>query len=168
MITQEKLKKHLDYDPNTGIFVWLVPTSTRVSAGDEAGNLGDNGYISIGFSGRLHRAHRLAWLYMTGELPEFPRFQIDHIDGNRSNNKWENLRGVDCAENRKNLAIRSDNTSGYVGVHWASVNNGWMATICLDSRKRYLGCFKDKEDAIRARKKAEVEFGFHENHGRSK
>ena len=91
MLTQSELKSLLHYDPETGLFTWIAPLSNRVQVGDVCSTVAPIGYILIGVRGQKLYAHRLAWLYMTGEWPEN---QIDHINCVKTDNRWANLREV--------------------------------------------------------------------------
>jgi hypothetical protein len=99
---------------------------------------------------------------MTGEKPE----QIDHINGDKTDNRWQNLRNVSNRENCKNAAIGTNNTTGALGV-WITRNGTYQADISVDGKKHYLGIYKTLEEAKSARKAAENKYGFHENHGRA-
>jgi hypothetical protein len=99
---------------------------------------------------------------MTGDHPED---EVDHIDGNGTNNIWNNLRAVTRADNAKNMRKSSANTSGVTGVVWIKRIKSWKSQIMVNGCCKYLGYFRSKEEAIAARKAAEVLYGFHENHG---
>ena len=116
--------------------------------------------IRINYIGYL--AHRLAWVYMTGE---WPTTQIDHINHSGSDNRWINLRDVSSSENSRNSSKYKRNKSGFNGVHFYKARRKWIAYIKHNSKLIYLGVFEDKEDAIDARKAANIKYGFHENHG---
>lgn len=161
LLTQEELKELLHYDPDTGGFTRKVSESNRVKVGDVAGWRSE-GYIRMRVRGKFYFAHRLAFLYMTGEWPED---QIDHINHIRDDNRWCNLREVSNQENHKNKPKRKDNTSGVTGVCWDKTNKKWWAQIKAEGKVKNLGCFTSKEDAIKARKEAEIKYGFHDNHG---
>jgi hypothetical protein len=163
MITQERLKELLSYDQDAGLFTWLVARS-RTKKGATAGCMNAVGYLMIGMDNTVYYAHRLAWLYVHGE---FPARQIDHINGVRTHNSIANLRSVTHAENGKNKKLPSTNTSGVVGVVWRKNKGKWVANIKVDGKKIHLGSFEKKGNAILARKKAELDHGFHENHGRT-
>ncbi|MFD2248971.1 hypothetical protein [Pseudochelatococcus lubricantis] len=92
--------------------------------------------------------------------------EIDHVNGIRSDNRFNNLRNVDHAANTRNVALHSSNTSGVIGVSWAKRECRWRASIKANNRERHIGYFRDFEDAVAARKAAERQFGFHKNHGR--
>jgi hypothetical protein len=115
--------------------------------------------------GVKHQSHRLAWLYVYGK---HPKRQIDHIDGDGLNNRINNLRDVTCRENLKNSRLRSNNTSGVSGVYFHKPSGKWQALIFTNSGRKYLGTFVDIKDAIAAREGAEIEHGYHENHGQER
>lgn len=161
MITQSKLKELLHYNPETGIFVNLKTRGGAIK-GSKAGCLHINGYHQIKISGVCYTAHRLAWLYMTGEWPEN---QIDHINHIRNDNKWANLRDATAKENSRNRTLSPNSTSGVCGVSWINKSKKWQSKIRVNSKHIYIGSYADKFEAICARKSAENKHGFHENHG---
>lgn len=155
MITQERLKYLLKYDPNSGIFVWIRNTTKSVMIGDKAGSKHyKNGYHSICIDGKRYLAHRLAWLYMTGI---WPKDQIDHINGIRDDNRWTNLRTATCSENHQNID-RKTGKSGYRGVTWHNKNKKWMAQIRFNKTNICLGYFDDPKDAHEAHLKAKQQY----------
>lgn len=166
MITQQQLKELLHYCPETGVWTWLVDRRGGIKKGAIAGSImiksGGKKYRRIKVMGAMIRAHRLAFLYMTGSFPEE---EVDHEDGNGLNNCWSNIRAVTHADNAKNHRLRSCNKSGTAGVCWHKRYNKWQAVITVNMRKKALGYFTNKDDAVAARKKAEIEFGYHPNHG---
>lgn len=161
-LTQERLKELLDYDPLTGCLTWISRPSNRVKVGDFAGHLRKDGYLDTKIDGRLYLNHRLAFLYMLGT---FPKDQVDHIDRNKTNNKWANLRDVTNKENCMNKSIQKRNSSGFGGVHWNKTNKKWEAKISVDGNDIFLGLFDDINDAANARRQANIQHGFNENHG---
>lgn len=163
LLSSEILKALLSYDPDTGVFTRIKRTSTRIKCGDIAGAKSDQGYTIIGLLSKRFRAHRLAWLYMTGEWPDE---DIDHINGVRSDNRWVNLRSVSRHENLKNASIRSDNSSGVTGVSWDNKNSAWRAKVQVSGKTIHVGRFKLLDDALAAVKAARSDCGFHENHGK--
>jgi len=160
MLTQSKLKYLLEYDQQTGDFTWLVNKGS-VPAGRKAGYL-NHGYHRIMIDKQFYEAHRLAWLYMTGEFPED---QIDHINHIRNDNRWSNLRSATSSINCKNRSRGCNNKSGITGIYWHKNNSTWRTRIMHKGKDIDLGCFKDKFEAICARKSAEFKYGFHMNHG---
>lgn len=147
-LTADDLRTQLLYDPNTGSFMWLKPSSVRVSIGDSAGSV-RNGYLQISVNGRRYQAHRLAWLYAYGEWPDG---LIDHRDRNPLNNRLDNLREASKAQNGQNSKDRG-RVSGYRGVVKCSPNR-WSASIKLSGKRIYLGSFKSAEEASSAYEKA--------------
>ena len=139
--TQERLKKLLHYDPETGVFTWKVKRPGR-SVGDVAGSVGTKGHRRIYLDNVQYKAHHLAWLYMTGEWPED---QVDHKDVDPDNNRWENLR---AATNQQNCCNRvHPNPSGLKGVSWKRRNRKWVAQIGVDGKRIHLGLFDSAEAA---------------------
>jgi len=162
-ITQEKLKNILEYNFDTGIFIWKVSNSNAIKIGDIAGSPNKCGYIVIQINNKAYLAHRLAWLYIYGK---WPKKEIDHINGVECDNRFFNLRDVSHQENGKNQKLRATNTSGVTGVGWHKSTNRWVATIRTGGRCKYLGCFNNLFDAACVRKSAEYKYGYHKNHGR--
>lgn len=150
MITAERLRELVHYCPETGIFTHLQSRGCK-KAGMQAGCLLPSGYVSIMVDGFRTMAHRFAWLYMTGS---WPSAEIDHIDGNKSNNSFSNLRDVSRSVNtqNQNRAKRSSKT-GYLGVRFCGKDK-FTAAITLDGKTKYLGVFKDPKDAHAAYLKA--------------
>lgn len=144
MTLQEQLKSLLDYDTETGVFKWLVANTRNVRKGDVAGCLTkDKGYIRIDVLGKQYPAHRLAWLYMTGEWPD--KKQIDHINLSKADNRWSNLRIATPSQNKANSKKRPDNTSGYKGV--SKFEGKWKAQCTANGVHTYLGLFDTPEEA---------------------
>tara|TARA_R110000787_G_scaffold198918_2_gene309980 strand:+ start:662 stop:1153 length:492 start_codon:yes stop_codon:yes gene_type:complete len=160
MISQAKLKELFIYNKDSGIFTRIVSTACNNKVGDVVGSL-DNGYLRVKVDGKNYRLHRLAFLYVTGEMPE----EVDHLNHVRSDNRWVNLREASDIENSRNKSISKSNTSGVIGVFWAKDRNRWRSQIMVDNKTIWLGQFAEFSDAVNARKNAEVLYGFHENHG---
>lgn len=177
--SQQYIIECLSYDPDTGMLFWrerpvchfvgrrrsaahIAANINSTRAGQPAFTAMANGYYTGAIDGRNYRAHRVIWKLVTGEEPD----NIDHIDGDRANNRWINLRSVDRHENCKNACLRSDNTSGVIGVHWSTSRKKWVAQIKAHDKLVNLGRFDSRDDAVRARKAAEITYGFHKNHGR--
>lgn len=172
-LTQEYLKEALDYDPETGVFAWkerprhhfTCDWSWKVQGsrkGTEAGYLDPTGYIQLRIKNVLYKAHRLAFLYMEGAFPEQ---EVDHINHQRADNRWSNLRPVSGWDNSKNCTRRTDNKSGHTGICWASQKKLWLVQISISKKNKFIGYYHDIEDAIEARKKYETKYNYHENHG---
>ena len=142
MLTHERLKQLLSYDPETGFFVWQVKSKGR-NPGDIVGRTYAKGYMMIGLEGKTEYAHRLAYFYMTGAMPEH---EIDHINGVKNDNRWSNLRMVTKAENQQNVAYR--NPTGYQGVQ--RIGQTFRSIISVKGKQRHLGTFQTAEEAHNA------------------
>jgi AP2 domain. len=144
---QAEARNLIEYDAETGRFTWRVDCG-RARAGQAAGKVGSSGYLEIQIHGRSYPAHRLAWLMVTGE---WPAEYVDHVDRDKLNNRWPNLRASSASENARNItAARSNNTSGYKGVSWHGQKEKWRAEIKVHGESRFLGLFDSKEAAARA------------------
>ncbi len=161
IVTQKVLKEYLKYDPLTGVFVWRVSRGAKKKTGDEAGYVQPTGYKCIGLLGKRYLAHRLAFLYMEGV---FPKDEVDHLDHNRADNRWANLRHADRATNARNRSLSKNNTSRTTGVYW--YKRKWVAYIKVNGKRYHLGRSFDYQEAVARRKAAERKYGFHENHGK--
>jgi len=159
-LTAEILRETLSYDKDTGIFMRIKSRFKDRYKGVESGYIRNDGYRCITINTYPYLAHRLAWLYMTGKFPEH---QIDHIDHDRSNNAWNNLRDATRAENARNCSISKNNKSGVNGVYWRA--NKWEASIMVNRKTINLGRFVNLEDAKKARAEADMKYNFHNNHG---
>lgn len=159
ILTQDYLKKILHYDPDTGEFTW-TDRKKNINR-PEAGSSDSKGYEIIMINQKNYRAHRLAWLYMYGVMP---KNQIDHINHVPYDNRVSNLREVTNQENQRNRRY-SGNSSGVIGVCFDKARSKWKPHIKVDGTLINLGRFDKLEDAVKARKLAEVKYGFHINHG---
>ena len=160
-MTASRLREKYTYNPDSGLFIRNERMNNR-KKGTVGGSKNGAGYISIKIDGKVYQAHRLAWLYMTGEFPES---DIDHINHVRDDNRWENLREITRQGNTQNASLSKNNTSGCTGVVWHKLVNKWEAKITVDYKTINLGYHTEYSDAVNARKNAEVLYGFHENHG---
>ncbi|WP_442907403.1 HNH endonuclease signature motif containing protein [Kaistia sp. MMO-174] len=175
VVTVEVLKELLSYSAESGEFVWRHRDARWFSArrdqaawnahfaGKRAGSVNSQGYLEIGIFNKRHRAHLLAWLYENGE---WPPSRVDHLNGERSDNRIANLRLAGRVDNARNQGLPSHNTSGVIGVHWMPRVGRWQARIMHEGRRMHLGYFAELQDAAQARALAEEEFGYHPNHGR--
>jgi len=161
-ITAEEVRELLTYDPTTGVFVWRESRGSA-KVGDVAGRKAA-GYQQIKIARRLYGSHRLAWLWVKGVWPEQ---ELDHINGVKDDNRMVNLRAVTHGENQKNRKQNVNNTSGVTGVSWVSGRRKWQACIKVNGRSKTLGLFNDIGEATAVRQQAEVDHGFHTNHGRA-
>lgn len=123
-LTQSVLHKLLHYNPDTGIFTWKV-SNGRSTVGKVAGS-SCHGYVSIGINTKIYLGHRLAVLYMTGG---WPAYDVDHINGNRADNRWVNLRQVTRHQNCLNRKRASHNKSGVKGVSWDTYHQKWRVSV---------------------------------------
>lgn len=160
-ITRERLQTLLHYDPETGAFSWRRAQGSA-AAGSKAGTP-NNGYIRIRVDKQFVYAHKLAFIYMTGSAPVA---QVDHINHDRADNRWVNLREATLAENNRNRPLRKTNTSGATGVTRNGKN--WMAQVVFDHKHHYCGTFRDKATAQQAAeaKRAELHKNFAYREGR--
>lgn len=145
-LTQEKLKRSVHYDPESGVFTRVRNTS-RQKAGEVCGYETVYGSLRFRVDGVEYAAHRLAWLYMTGE---WPKFTIDHIDRNPANNAFSNLRDIEQGKNNQNkVKAQTNSESGVRGVSLHKKTGLWRARICIDRKSKTLGYFKSISDAER-------------------
>lgn len=158
--TKEYFDEYFSYNPESGSLTWRVKKS-RDPVGGVAGKADHEGYLIVGLNGVRHRAHRIIWVMVTGDIPD----QIDHQNGRRDDNRWVNLRNVTNQENSRNQKLKCTNSSGFAGVSWHKRFCKWVAHIRIDGRAKFLGSFNNIDDAVNSRRNAEDIYGFHENHG---
>lgn len=170
--SQQALLDLLSYDKDTGLLTWrertpeiakrhgldekLIDIWNSNNAGKPAHTLLRRGYIGITAFGIHYFAHRIIWKMIFDEEPD----HVDHINGNTSDNRLENLRNVDAQGNSRNRKLSSNNKTGYSGVHWCSDRQKFVARIKINRRNISLGAFSLKEDAIEARRQAEKSIDF--------
>ncbi|MDQ4421461.1 HNH endonuclease [Sphingobium sp. DEHP117] len=175
------LREIIAYDPETGVLTWLPRKpeyfidgkhssahragvwNARYAGKPALASRERQGYGHGDILAKRYKAHRVAWAIHYGFWPETG---IDQINGNRADNRILNLRLATMAENMKNQRFSKANTSGVMGVSWASHRGKWSAQIKVNRRKIHLGLFTNIADAARARKAAEKRYGFHPNHGK--
>lgn len=149
LLTQEKLREVLEYSPETGIFTWKVRLAHRIKVGDVAGHRNSvHGYIYIIINNKGYGAHRLAFLYMEGYLPEN---DVDHINGIRDDNRWKNLRHASRSCNLQNRRLGTSSFSGFLGVNWNKHAKKWRAYITIHGKRIHLGYHDTAEEAALAR-----------------
>ena len=175
----DDIRKVLSYDAGTGKFKWLVMPiefskshvhnrswNARRSGKEAFTSTNTNGYKKGSVLGVFVSAHRVAWALHYGKWPDG---HIDHINGDRADNRIENLRDVFHNQNCQNRAATCLNKSGQVGVRYHSGQGLWHARIGGGGGKsfKHIGVYKTFDEAVSARKKAEIEMGYHPNHGRT-
>ena len=160
IISQKLLSSLFKYDKESGILTRIRHISGSAKMGDTVGTKRVDGYLCVIIDGESYLLHRIIWILTTGEQPN----TIDHINRNRGDNRWCNLRNVSPQENCYNQSLRSNNKSGIVGVSFDKRRNSWRSTIMVNAVQIFLGRFEDMEDAISARLEAEPIYGFHPNH----
>jgi hypothetical protein len=154
MITQSYLQEIIFYNKETGIFTWKVNRGRLCKIGNIAGSTDSWGHRQICIDGIKILAHRLAWIYVHGVEP---KYQIDHIDGNKQNNAIDNLRDVNQFINQQNRTkARKDSSSGFMGVQ--KDGSKYKASIKVNKTKFYLGMFNTPQEAFEAYKKAKLKF----------
>lgn len=176
---QADLRKRLSYDQSTGVLTWLPRAIEDFGVGKRSPShianqwnsrcagkpafnyLGARGYLTGTLDGKIFYAHHVIWKWMIGENPFG---EIDHIDGDRANNRWCNLRCCTTQDNARNRGIHPKNKTGFPGVQWRDDFGKYIAMITINYKTEYLGSFDSLEDAIDARLIAEAGV-FHENHG---
>lgn len=150
MLTQDYLKSILYFDPLNGIFYWKIKRP-NINIGQTASNIGKNGYVRISINNKRHYAHRLAWLYIYGELPINC---IDHINRIKTDNRIENLRAVNKSENAQNASLRKNKIVELRGVAFYKNTDKYRARIRFKGKEMHLGIFQTKEQAYAAYQKA--------------
>lgn len=159
-LSQSQLKEILEYCPDSGVFRRIKTVGRRAKKGQTVGWKNGCGYLNVEIFGKTYKLHRLAFLYMEGEFP--PKF-VDHINRNRSDNRWSNLRKATFSENMKNQSLAKNNTSGFCGVHFDDHGRGrprWR--VALGSKNASFYCFLD---AVSARINYNKNNGFSDSHG---
>jgi hypothetical protein len=151
-ITQERLHYLFNYDPETGLFTNLVTRSSRTQKGMVAGYSRKDGHILIKIKGKNYLLHRLAYVWMMGS---FPVEEIDHRDGDPSNNRWDNIRPATKSENQHNKASYKNSKTGVKGV--SPCGSGYQAQIRINWKNIYLGIFPTIEEAKAVYDKAAIE-----------
>jgi HNH endonuclease len=149
----ERVRELFAYDPGTGVVTWRV-SRPGTASGTVAGTL-SHGYLQVQIDWKFLKLHRVIWLMQTGN---WPVHHIDHINRNRSDNRWCNLREATPLQNSRNRSLSRRNKSGHVGVCWDRRLEKWEANIGVGSRTLKIGCFEVIQDAISARCEAEKHY----------
>jgi hypothetical protein len=151
----ERVRQLFDYDPEAGQLLWKERPAPNTKLGAVAGSVSGSGYVYVNVDKQSYRAHRIIWLWVTGEDPGSDL--VDHIDGDRLNNRFANLRRASYSQNGANYKKPRRNTSGYKGVSWSPTHGKWAANIRHQGRLRWLGRFDSTEEAHAAYLKAAAE-----------
>lgn len=169
----EYISELVDYNTETGQVLWKhregdSSSTNRFNSryrGKQVGFINTDGYyrFNIIFNGvqNLVYLHRVCYYIVHRVVPSV----VDHINHNRADNRISNLRNITKEENSKNMRKFCTNTSGFSGVTYFKRDDVWQACIWHNNKSIHLGYFKNKEDAILARRSAEIDYGYHENHG---
>ena len=139
MITTEYLKEHFSY--KNGQLIRIKKVSNISKLNQPIGNIASNGYIQVRLGNKLHRLHRLIWIYHGYKLPKY----LDHINGNKTDNRIENLRPATKTQNEYNKLIRKDNKSGFRGVYWNKQTDKWRVRLKIDGKHKDFGQFEELE-----------------------
>lgn len=146
ILNASRLRELLHYDQETGVFTRKERTSNRIEIGSIAGTLRPDGYRKISLLHTSFLAHRLAWLYVHGE---WPKEQIDHINGRRADNWIANLRDIAGGKNVENqhVAHKRNKSSGMLGVTWDARKKKWVAQICVKRQQTHIGYYATPQEA---------------------
>jgi hypothetical protein len=157
---EREILERFNYDPETGV---MTRTCRRRadSTGCVVRTRNGKKYIAFGVLNKNMYAHVIAWFLQTGSWAEEV---VDHIDGDGTNNKWNNLRSVSRKINQRNKCRHRNNTSGHTGIYWEKRISKWFVKLAVDGKQVYLGYFKDKNEAIQCRLAAEKQHGYTERH----
>ena len=155
MIDQNEVKKLFHYDAESGMLLWRKGNNRNVKPWQEAKASNGHGYYSVKIDGKSYRVHRLIWLYVYGS---FPKEDIDHKNRVRNDNRLCNLRSVNRTDNCQNISLPSHNKSGHIGVSWFTAQKKWTVYVKVNKKNKWLGYYKNLDDAIAARKAGEAKF----------
>lgn len=141
------VKEYLSYDPESGLLIWIKSPGDKKTVGSPAGYVAQSGYVMVGLVNKEYRAHRLAWVLQTGELP--PKF-LDHKNGQRDDNRWDNLRPATKQQNTRNRVKRKDCSSIYKGVSWHKKADKWRSYASVNGQYIHLGNFDSEIEAAKS------------------
>lgn len=161
MLNQKELNTLFSYNPYTGIVIRKTKPSGNTKIGGVVGTDNGRGYLKVMINQKGFFLHRVIWIMVYGYIGE----QIGHINKLKKDNRLVNLRCVNNIENNRNKNMLKNNTSGVTGVYMRKGSKNWYASIRVDWKLINLGTYKNKLDAITARKSAELKYGFCEGHG---
>jgi hypothetical protein len=151
----ERVRELFVYDRATGILRWAVAKGSRVKAGDVAGTLNNKGYLTVQINGGRYQVHRVVWVLLHGA---WPANEIDHVNGDKADNREQNLREASNAENHRNRGVAVNSTTRITGVYWNQRLGKWQAAITFEGNRIHLGVFADRNDAIAARANAQRKY----------
>jgi hypothetical protein len=143
MITAKRVRELFNYNPATGRLTRRIAVGSRGRKGDSPGTDNRNGYTRVIVDYKKYYAHRLAWLHVFGFMPT----EIDHIDGDRTNNRINNLRPATRTQNMANSKRPKSSSRSPRGVYWVKANKNWKAVISINNRSVHLGTFLTPEEA---------------------
>lgn len=143
MITIERLKEVLCYDPNTGLFIWKISPTNKVKIGDIAGSFHTGGYLQTSIDGVKYYLHRLAWFYMTGKMPA----EIDHKNLNKADNKFDNLREATRTQNSLNTRVKRISKTKLKNVYYEKRRSLYRVSARLNGKRHFIGYYKTEDEA---------------------
>ena len=158
-LSQKILKECFHYNEDSGDLTWIERPLSHFSRAQDRMSFNNkytgkkikcvdtSGYLVVGVHYKIHRVHRLIFMYMNGEIPNL----VDHINGDKLDNSWNNLRSATKSENSKNSFISRANTSGYTGVYFCNTNKNWVAQISINGKTKNIGRFTTPSEAANAR-----------------
>lgn len=149
MITVSRIRELLDYDAASGVLLWKKARSGLATAGSRAGSKNMKGYRMVSIDGTRYQEHRIVWAIVHGRILD-RTVCIDHVNGQKDDNRIENLRLAESWQNSANMTITNRNTSGFKGVTFHKSTGKWQAVIMVRGVQKYLGLFKSAEDAFEA------------------
>lgn len=176
--TCDQILSVLEYRRETGELFWSPRHRTEFKtdhacavwhtrfSGKRAGTKNASGYLMLRKFGISFYVHKAIWFLETGEWTEYPRREIDHRNGLRDDNRFENLMAGSKQQNARNQKRFANNTSGETGVHWNKRQSRWVAYINSGGRRIHLGAFEDREEAIATRREASERHGYASGHGK--
>jgi len=155
MIDQELVKKLFYYDAESGMLIWRNGNGRNVKPWQQAKASNRLGYFSVKIKDKTYPVHRIIWLYVYGS---FPSQDIDHKNRIRNDNRLCNLRSVSRTDNCQNISTPNHNKSGHIGVSWIKSHKSWTVYVKVNKKNKWLGYYKNLDDAVVARKAGEVQY----------
>lgn len=156
LLVHAEVIRDIDYNPLTGVFTWKVKPNKNKQKGDVIGGRPTNtGYLRARYKKKLFFQHRLAWFYVYGV---WPVRLIDHKNGNKADNRIDNLREASHTDNKANIKLRQDNKAGYKGVSWSSRDKYYLVQLSYEGKRMTIGYFHDLQEAADAYDKAAIQY----------